>query len=66
MSDSIFRKTTWFNTVTEKEVYGIKVRVEGKWYDAGDGDGPLLFDNEVARDGKLADLKAKGLPAFSG
>ena len=59
----MFRKSTWFNKEKMKEVYGIKIKHEGKWMDAGDNNGILFFDTEQERDIKLSDLKAKGFPA---
>jgi len=59
----MFRKSTWFDTKKVKEVFGIKVKHDGKWLDAGDDKGVLFFDTEQERDIKLNELKAKGFPA---
>ena len=59
----MFRKSTWFDTKKLKEVYGIKVKHEGQWMDAGDGNGVLFFETQEERDIELDKLKAKGIPA---
>lgn len=41
---------------TGKPKYGIQVRIDGKWLNAAEGDKPLLFDTEIARDAKRKDL----------
>jgi len=59
----MLRKSTWLDTDKMKEVFGIKVKYEGRWLDAGDDNGVLFFDTEEERDIKLNELKEKGFPA---
>lgn len=60
---NIFRPSTWFDTDKKKEVFGIKVQLDGKWLDAGDDNGPLFFDTEKERDTAMVNLEKKGIPA---
>lgn len=53
-----FRKTTWFDTKTNKAVYGIKAQyTDGKYYNAMMDGKPLFFDKEEDRNNKIAELK---------
>lgn len=56
---SRYRKSTWFDTKRQCEVFGIKAKVDGRWCDAGDNGGVLFFDKAVDRDEKLRELNAE-------
>jgi len=55
------KPSTWFNTKQMKEVFGIKVKFEGEWMNAGDNNGPLFFDTKEERDAKIEELKKQGV-----
>ena len=44
----LIKGSTWFDKDKEEEVFGIKVKMDGKWYDAGDDSGLLFFDTKEA------------------
>jgi len=49
---------TWFNKETFKEVFGIKVRKDGKWYNAA-LDGEAIFcETKAQAKVKIAELMA--------
>jgi|TARA_R110002096_G_scaffold262406_6_gene455912 hypothetical protein len=53
----LYKGSTWFNKNKEKEVFGIKIKIDGKWFDAGDNDGVLFFDTKTERNKKIDELK---------
>lgn len=52
------KPTTWCDTKNLRPVFGIKVRVDGKWLNVMDNSGPLFFDTEAERDAKRKELSA--------
>lgn len=50
------KRTTWFDMVNNKEMYGIKVLHNGKWIDAGGGTGLFLFSSKSEREEKIEEL----------
>lgn len=58
MKFSKVKGTRWFNSNARKEVFGIKVFHDGKWFDASEGDKPMFFDKESARNAYMSELKA--------
>ena len=58
MEVTAYRESTWFDMEKQKEVFGIKAKVDGKWINTCDNNGPLFFDTPGARDAKLKELNA--------
>ena len=58
----LIKGSTWFDKDKEEEVFGIKVKMDGKWYDAGDDSGLLFFDTKEDRNKAMTLLKEKGIP----
>lgn len=52
-----YKVTTYCNTETLQEEYGIKVEVKGKWFNACEGDTPLIFKTEGEALSKIEELK---------
>ena len=58
----LLRPSRWFDKNKMQEVFGIKVKIDGNWVDAGDDNGILFFENEADRDIKIEELKEAGFP----
>ena len=54
-----FRIADWFDTDTMTEVFGIKVKVEGKWHNLAEDGQAAFFPTKKEAQARIDELKAQ-------
>lgn len=49
-----------FNSITHEILYGIDIKIDGKWCHAHENGNPLFFNTEEERDEKIKEIIEKG------
>lgn len=52
-----YKVSNYFNIETLQEEFGIKIEVKGKWFNACEGNTPLIFKTEAEALSKIEELK---------
>lgn len=56
-----YKVSNYLNIETLQEEYGIKIEVKGKWFNACEGNTPLIFKTEAEALSKIEELKQQEL-----
>ena len=55
-----YRPHPWFNTKTNRKMFGIQARVgSGEWMHMAEDGNPLIYDSEADRDAKILALRQR-------
>jgi hypothetical protein len=54
-----FKVSSWVDIKKLKEVFGIKVKYQGKWINAADNGGAVFFDSKEKAQQKIKEMKAQ-------
>jgi hypothetical protein len=54
-----FKVSNWVDTKELKEVFGIKVKYQGKWMNAAENGEAMFFDSKEKAQQKIKEMKAQ-------